>query len=164
MAEFPAGGENRIVDEDGEDPEPEEGYRLLKVPGGYLVRLYRGFQVMETLKKVLKAKKITAGSIQGIGALEDIELGYYHLDKKEYSRKTLSGTWELVSWMGNISYLDSQPFIHAHAVLSDAEMNTRGGHFFEALVAVTLEAYIVTAPEEIIRLHDEETGLFLMKL
>ena len=42
---------------------------------------------------------------------------------------------ELVSFEGNITLKDNQPFLHAHVVLSDHDMNTFGGHLFETTIA-----------------------------
>ena len=165
MDEFPNGGETRIGDGEGEEPQPEnKAYSYKKVPGGYLLRLHRGFRVNESLIEFLEAQKIESGCLQAIGAIEDIELGYYFLDQKKYGRQKLEGVWEVVSFMGNISFLDGKTFVHAHAMLSDENMNSRGGHFFEGLVAVTLEVYIQPFPDRINREFDEETGLFLLDL
>jgi len=37
---------------------------------------------------------------------------------------------------GNVALKEGEPFIHAHVVLSDHNMQTLGGHLFETTVGV----------------------------
>ncbi len=135
---------------------------FLEVEGGYLLRLMKGAPVMHTLEAFLARQEIYGGVISAIGALEAVELGYFHREKREYQRRKFSGVYELVSFTGNISRVEGKPFVHAHAVLSDAEYRPIGGHFFEGIVAVTVEAYIRRLSGNIRRTPDEETGLKLL--
>ena len=67
-------------------------------------------------------------SLSVIGALSRAELGYYDQVSQKYGRIQIEEPVELVSCSGNISMRDDQPFVHAHAVLSDREGKVRGGH------------------------------------
>jgi predicted DNA-binding protein with PD1-like motif len=134
------------------------------VEGSYVVRLQRGSRVMETLNEFIKAKKIAAGVVSAIGAVEDVELGYFRLSDRQYLRKHFPDIYELVFFSGNISYVKGEPFVHAHAVLSDPDYRPIAGHFFDGTVAVTLEVYVTVFEEKITRSHDEETGLNLLDL
>jgi predicted DNA-binding protein with PD1-like motif len=134
------------------------------VEGGYILRLQRGARVMETLNKFIKAKKIAAGMISAIGAVEDVELGYFRLSDKQYLRKHFPDIYELVSFSGNISYVEGEPFVHTHAVLGDPDYRPVAGHFFDGTVAVTMEIYITVFKEKITRSPDDETGLKLLNI
>jgi predicted DNA-binding protein with PD1-like motif len=134
------------------------------VEGGYLLRLQRGARVMETLLKFIKTKQIAAGVVSAIGAVEDVELGYFRLADKQYLRKHFSDIYELVSFAGNISYINNEPVVHAHAVLSDPGCQPVAGHFFDGTVAVTMEVFLRVFEEKITRSLDEETGLNLLDL
>ncbi len=48
-----------------------------KIAGGYLVRLDREEEVIETLASFVAAQKIPCGILQGIGAVNNLELGYF---------------------------------------------------------------------------------------
>lgn len=134
------------------------------VQGGYLLRLPRGARVMETLLDFIREKNIGGGALSAIGALEEVELGYFRLSDQQYLRKKLEGIYELVSFTGNLSYVDGQPMLHAHAVLGDPGFQTVAGHFFDGTVAVTLEVHLTVFSEKVARRRDEETGLNLLDL
>lgn len=134
------------------------------VEGGFLVRLHRNEEVNETLTNFLKEQEIQGGIVSGIGAVEKVTLGYFDRDKKEYLRREFNEIYEVVSYQGNISYVDDEPFIHAHIILGDREYKTHAGHFFEGTVAVTMEIFIKAFGEKIIREADNDLQLNLLKL
>ena len=114
----------------------EEGKVLIIVP--------KGEKLVATLTRELTELKIKGGLISGLGALKDVELGYYHLEEKSYLRKTFSEMdYELISLTGNLALKDGSPFIHVHAALGDDKFQVFGGHLFEAVVAVTVEVTVV---------------------
>lgn len=142
----------------------DRGLTFRAVEGGYLLRLQRGARVMETLLAFIKAKQIAGGTVSAIGALEDVELGYFRLSDQHYLRKKVSGIYELISFSGNISYVAGEPFVHAHVILGDPEFQSLAGHFFNGTVAVTMEVYLTEFKEKITRSPDQETGLNLLDL
>lgn len=131
---------------------------------GFLIRIDRKEEVTSTLTKFLEENEIQAGSVQGLGALKDVELGFYDLEARTYLRKTIPETVELIQYMGNITLLEGKPFIHAHAVVSGSDFIARSGHFFEGVVAVTGEFLVTPADWNVNRAMDEEVGLNLMDL
>lgn len=130
----------------------------------FLLRMDRGERVRNTLDGFLQQQGVASGYLQGIGALEQVELGYYSIPDRRYLQRTMPGVYELLSLSGNITTVDGQPFVHAHAVLSDAHFRTLGGHFFDGLVAVTLELVIRPFPESVQRAEHADFGLNLLKL
>ncbi len=138
--------------------------RSRAVAGGYLVRLDRGEEVMETLTSFLARKKIGAGVLQGIGAVEKIELGYFDLARKRYRTRKIAPVAEVVSLLGNISFLDGHPFIHAHIIIAGPDQKVLGGHFVRATVAITLEVFIRVIRSRVNRARDEATGFNLWRL
>ena len=85
--------------------------RSRAVEGGFLLRFDRGEKLPEALGAFCREQRITSATAQAIGALEDIELGYYDLPAKKYERTRLSGSWELVSMMSVIATSASSPFL-----------------------------------------------------
>jgi predicted DNA-binding protein with PD1-like motif len=132
--------------------------------GGFLVRVERGEEITRALTDFLKAEGIRAGTVTGIGGIADVDLGFYHLTSKTYQHKTIPGNLELVHYSGNITVVDDEPFIHAHAVVSGADYKAYAGHFFTAEVAITGEFTIRPADWEVSRSPDEATGLNLMDI
>ena len=134
------------------------------IKGGFLVRLFRGEKVTETLLAFISEREIQGGSLCGIGAIEKVTLGYFDRRKKEYLRREFDDIYEVVSYIGNISYVKDEPLIHAHIVLGDREFRSHAGHFFEGTVAVTMEVFIKVTDEKIIREKDEDLQLNLLHL
>ena len=136
--------------------------RALGFDGGHLVRLDRGEGVTESLTAFLKEREIRGGWLSGIGGVENAELGFYDLASRTYRRRRVEGTVELIHYAGNITMLDGEPFIHAHAVVSGADFRPLSGHFFEARVAVTGEFVIRPAAWGAKRGLDDVVGLNLI--
>ncbi|NOX37552.1 MAG: DNA-binding protein [Calditrichaeota bacterium] len=131
---------------------------------GYVIRLQKGEAVTRSLHDFFRKQQISAAILWAIGALEKVRLGYFDRQQKQYLEKEFPGVYELVSFTGNVSRVDGEPFLHAHAILGDPNYATFGGHFFEGTVAVTMEVVLFTLPSIIQRKLDEETGLKLWHL
>lgn len=130
----------------------------------YLIRLHKDEPVFSSLEKFCKKEKIQCGTFNGIGALKNCELGFYHLDKKEYERKMFPEEAELLSLVGNVSLLENKPFLHIHTVLGASDFSTYGGHLFSADVAVTAEIIFRPLKLEIHRGFEESIGLNLLQM
>ncbi len=121
-----------------------------------------GDELLTSLMGFAKEENIAAGSIQAIGALQDFELGYYYLNKKEYGRKKFNEIAELISCSGNLARREGNPFIHIHVAMGRDDFSVIGGHLFSGIVAVTAEVILFPFPEKMDRTYDERTGLFLL--
>ena len=131
----------------------------------YTLRLERGEEVIGALTEWVKERGITAASMVGIGALEQVELGYYELPTKTYHRHTFPEDYELLNLTGNVSLLeDGETFVHAHVTIGGRDYSTKGGHLFSARVAVTVELVLTPLPGQIRRAFDEACGLKLWRL
>jgi uncharacterized protein len=128
----------------------------------YLVRFEPGEILPDALTALAKDRNWSCGSIQAIGAVEDVILGYYDLHKKEYIRIAVEGEVEVVSLSGNLSRLSETPLWHMHILVSDREARVQGGHLFALKVAVTLECWIEIHDRVVNRKMDEHTGLNLL--
>jgi len=132
--------------------------------GRLLLGLRRGEEIHESIIETVANHQIGHAIVSGIGAIEDVVIGAYLLDEREYVRRELEGGWEVLSLTGNVGWLDGKPFPHLHVVVSDRDCNVLGGHLFSARVHVTLELVLWTGPERLRRSFDEETGLKLWDL
>jgi predicted DNA-binding protein with PD1-like motif len=142
-------------------------YRLLDERDGrrtYAVALDAGEQVMGTLTDLARELSLIGSSISGIGGFQHATLGYFDAERNGFVENVVDEQVELLSFQGNIAEQeDGSPKIHAHVVLGRSDATTRGGHLVEAVVRPTLEAIIVESPEHLHRLHDDKTGLVLLK-
>ncbi|MDP3559672.1 MAG: DNA-binding protein, partial [Legionellaceae bacterium] len=112
--------------------------------GSIVIVLNKGDKLVENLTHLMTQHGVKGGLISGVGALKEVELGYYELENKTYLRKTFQEEdYELLSLNGNITLKDNAPYIHVHAVLGKSNFSTFGGHLFEAVVAVTAEITVI---------------------
>jgi predicted DNA-binding protein with PD1-like motif len=135
-----------------------------KIKDGYIIRLQKGEEIISTLSDFADKYKIEGGFVYGIGTVNNIVLGYYETEKKNYLKKSFKGDFELVSLMGNISLLKGKPMVHAHIVISDANFTCLAGHLFSGTIAMTGEFVILLTKDAIERVLDPETGLNLLQL
>ncbi|MCP4914849.1 MAG: DNA-binding protein [Oligoflexia bacterium] len=136
----------------------------LKDGNTFFIRLIKDENIFKSLEEVAKAEGLTCAHINGIGAIKNVELGFYHLESKHYDRKTFSGEYELLSLVGNLSLLDGKPFYHIHTSMGCEDFSVKGGHLFNADCAVTVEIELRALPFEIERKMDEGIGLNLLSM
>jgi|TARA_B100001964_G_scaffold14035_1_gene14615 predicted DNA-binding protein with PD1-like motif len=125
----------------------------------FLAYIQKDEPVMKNLTSICKKNDIFNGQISGIGAVNCIEIGAYDLSSKKYLRKIYKEIHELVSFQGNVTLKDGNPFIHAHITLADHDLVTRGGHLFEMKVAVVGEFIIRKVDSNVYREFNDDIGL-----
>ena len=131
--------------------------------GTFLITLKPGEQLRHCLEKACLDWDIPSGAVSGIGGLCQVELGYWRASQADYQRKTLAGSFELLTLLGNISLYQGRPFAHLHVTLADENLQVVGGHFFEATVTATAELFLT--PCDLIERHwDAHIGAALWKL
>ena len=128
------------------------------------MRLERGEEAIEALTSLVTKNKIPCGFLQGIGTIDNVELGYFDVKAKRYKTKKIKQTLEVVSLLGNISYKEKKPFVHVHVSLADSNQKLVGGHFFRGTVAVTLEIFIRVVKGKLNRFQDREMGFYFWDL
>lgn len=137
--------------------------KVIKIDDGYLIILKKGEEVIETLTDFCIKNKINSGFVSGIGAVEDIKIGYFDERRKEYLYSEIKKSCEVLSMTGDISLKQSTPFLHLHIVLGKEDFSAIGGHLVKAIVSATLEVFIFHYNKKFLRNFDEETGLYLIK-
>ncbi len=130
----------------------------------FYIRIDKGEEIISNLKSFCEVNKIRAGLISGLGSVTHAELGLYDIENKVYLKKEMSGIFEIASMSGNISQMDGRPYLHIHAVLSDADCKTYGGHFASGVVGATCEIIITPFNGVVERFYNDEIGLNLMDI
>ncbi len=125
-----------------------------------LVKLERGEEFLPSLLKALEDKGVTSGVVtEGIGALEEFELGWFDPDTREYVRNRFETSHELLSMQGTVT-LGSDPPIHVHCSLANEHHAVVGGHLFGGTVSVLAEVAIDSLGEvRLERKVNPKTGL-----
>lgn len=131
---------------------------------GILVLLDRGDTLPDALADAVRQAGISCAWIRGIGALSDVELGYFDIGTRQYQRRTFEGSFELVSLQGDLAWSDNAPILHLHAAIAGPDLQLMGGHLFGATVSVTGEVLILPLDARIERTADAWSGLKLWSL
>lgn len=98
--------------------------------------------LLEQINNFCIEKNIKTGMINAIGAVQNIRLGYFDQNTKQYSAlEDLSekGPFEIVNCTGNVSLKDEKPFCHLHIVVSDRDGKCFGGHLMPGVKVFALE-------------------------
>ncbi len=127
----------------------------------YLLRLFRGEDILESLQKFCKHNPdIGSGQIQGIGAVSAAKIGFF--DGTKYLVNTFTENLEIVSLLGNVA---QNQIVHLHGIFGRIDGSCIGGHIMSGcIVSVTCEIQISVFDPQVIREEDPHTKLKLLKL
>lgn len=138
--------------------------RHAEVEGGWLVRLEAGEKLPAAIAAFCRARGVPAATVSGLGALSDVELGYYDVGAKRYERTRLAGSWELLALTCTVAEWQGEPFAHTHVLVSGPDFSVRGGHLFEGTVSVTAELRVVAIRQPVRRAMDPAFSLHFLDL
>ena len=130
----------------------------------HFLRLDRGEDVAASITAYCDEAGIRSAAVSGIGAIEDVEIGYYDLATRRYLKRRLEGIYELIFLAGNITRVDGNAFMHAHVTLGARDFTVTGGHLFGGKIAVTGEIFITEAGMALTREMNDEIGLKLISM
>ena len=124
-----------------------------------LITMAKGDFINQTFEYFAEIKGVQCAWLNGIGALENPEIGYYSIKDKSYHRKHFKGEFELTSLIGNITMKEGEPFAHTHITFSDTNYKVFGGHLFDAQITAAGEFIMKTGSKKLNREMNYEIGL-----
>jgi predicted DNA-binding protein with PD1-like motif len=124
------------------------------------VRLDRGTDMLQGLNEAAGKLGIEAGTVQVIGAVTELVVGYFDQGRKEYRTTSIPSSFEIGSGIGNVSIKEGQPFVHLHVVATGPDGAAIGGHLMEGTKVYVVEAYFrrLGGPPPV-REQDDDIGL-----
>ena len=128
----------------------------------YILIFDKGDELINTLKRFAEKHGVVASHFTAIGAFQDVTLGYFDRDQKDYLQIPVNEQVEVLSLVGDISGDYGKPQVHAHVVVGKRDGTAHGGHVLEAHVWPTLEVVLEETPKRLGRRFDPETGLTLI--
>ena len=130
-----------------------------KVGEKIFVSLQSGDLINKSLAEISVKENISNAWINGIGAIDSVEVGYMDVVNKKYQKRNFNDNYELISLIGNITIKDGEPFLHTHIAFSDTEYKVFGGHLFDAKITATGEIILTVADSKIDRQFNENVGI-----
>lgn len=134
-------------------------------PKTFVVILDTDDEILSSLKDFAQTKHLGGSSFKAIGALRDVELGWFDWESKKYKTAVkLQEQVELLSLIGDIALKDDEPQIHAHLVIGRQDGTAHGGHLLSATVRPTCEIVITESPQHLQKQIDPESGIALIRV
>ncbi|MBB5183151.1 PPC domain-containing DNA-binding protein [Catenisphaera adipataccumulans] len=126
----------------------------------YVVRIDRGEEVMEQLKKFAEAEAIQTAKIEGLGAADHVEMGLYDVGKQAYESHTFDQPMEISQINGSITRAGGEPYFHLHINVCDEKQISYGGHLNACRISGTCELFVTVIDGCVGRQKDPKgTGL-----
>ncbi|CAN5791325.1 hypothetical protein BH23GEM3_BH23GEM3_19270 [soil metagenome] len=135
-----------------------------ETPSGYFLVLDRGDEVIDSITAFATRTGVRAAGLSGLGAVQRLTLGFYDVAAGGDERQSWQEDLEVAALEGNLAEVDGGPFPHVHGVFGRRDFSTLAGHVFEAVVSVTLEITVVTAPDPMRRQRVDFCNLKLIDL
>ena len=132
-------------------------YRIEK--NKIFIKIAQNELINKSFEKLAESNNIGCAWVNGLGAIQNPEVGYYSISKKSYCKKKFSGDYELLSLIGNISMKDGKHFSHTHITFSDTNYRVFGGHLFDAKVTAAGEFIMFPGNKNINRDMNAKIGL-----
>jgi hypothetical protein len=123
-----------------------------------------GDRVIEGLEAFAVKANLWGAHFTGIGAFQQVTLGYFDWETKSYKKIPVDRQVEVLTLAGDVALWEGRPKVHAHVVIGSSDGTAQGGHLLEAQVRPTLELIITETPVHLRREMDKETGLPLIRL
>ena len=125
----------------------------------YVIRMDRGEEILSTLNSLCEKESIRLAAVEAIGAVDRAVVGLYDVGEKVYHRKEFNEPMEIASLLGTVTEKEGKPYLHLHATLCDADMQTHGGHVNELHISATCEMVLRLLPGQVGRRQDDVTEL-----
>lgn len=122
-----------------------------------------GEEAVAGLEQFAAENRLSASSLQAIGAFEKATLGYFDWRAKDYKRIEIGEQVEVLSLTGDVALNGGKPQVHSHVVLGKSDGTAHGGHLLAAYVRPTLEVILTETPAHLRKQHDPESGLALIR-
>jgi len=120
---------------------------------------------MKNLLNFAKENRLGGSHFTAIGAFQEVTLGYFDWQRKDYNRIPVREQVEVVSLVGDVAEDDKGgPKVHAHVVVGRSDGLALAGHLLDGRVRPTLELILTESPVHLRRRHDAESGLALIRL
>ncbi len=100
----------------------------MNVADVHLFRLPTGSDLYDEITAYARLHGVRAGTLTFLGAVRRASLRYFDQDARAYVDFDLDRHLEILSGVGNVSLLEGEPFLHAHAVFGARDGKAFGGH------------------------------------
>jgi predicted DNA-binding protein with PD1-like motif len=140
-------------------------YKLVdEKPKTFVLVFEANDELAKGLSEFAFEQKLASASFKAIGALSSVRLGWLNWETRQYETSvSMDEQVELLSLIGDIALRDSEPQVHAHAVVGKRDGTAHGGHLLDARVRPTCEVVLTESPAHLRKEFDPTVGIALIK-
>jgi predicted DNA-binding protein with PD1-like motif len=126
----------------------------------YMLVFDVGDEVTKGLLEFAAEAHLEGSHFTAVGAFQDVVLGWFDWDAKEYRPNPIPEQVEVVSFAGNVALApNGEPGLQAHVAVAKRDGSAWGGHLLEAHVRPTLEVVPTESPTHLRRKVDPRYGI-----
>jgi len=133
-------------------------------PNTYAVIFETGDEVTAGLATFVQQRGLRACHFTAIGGFQDVTLGYFDWNRKDYNPIPISEQVEVISLIGDVALDRDVPKVHAHVIVAKRDGTAHGGHLLNAHVRPTLELILTEAAGELRKSYDPQSKLDLIRV
>ena len=107
-----------------------------------LLRLDPGDEICASIQALAAREGIALAQVSGIGATDDMDVGVFDIEAKDYRVYHFTGNHEITALVGNVTVKDGVPWPHLHISAAARGAGVVGGHLKRAVVNITAEIFV----------------------
>ena len=135
-----------------------------KFSQGYVLRLDPGEEIVASLTRLVEQEQVQLGSVTAIGAANDVTIGIFSTQEKQYHARRYQGDYEISALVGNVTRKEGKPYLHLHITIGNpATGEVHAGHLTSATISATLELFLPVWDGQAGREFSDQVGLNLFR-
>ena len=105
------------------------------------------------------------GSVTAIGAANDVTIGIFSTQEKQYHARRCQGDYEISALVGNVTRKEGEPYLHLHITIGNPVTGeVHAGHLTSATISATLELFLQVWDGQVGREFSDQVGLNLFRV
>ncbi|WP_419418624.1 PPC domain-containing DNA-binding protein [Legionella sp. D16C41] len=117
----------------------------------FILSLKEGDSLFQSIINYVSYANLKSAIINGLGALTNVRIGFYHRDTQQHTTKLFQEAHEIASLTGNVTLIDNDWFVHIHVALAGDDFQVFGGHLISAEASASTEILITPLNDTIQR-------------
>ena len=135
-----------------------------KFSQGYVLRLDPGEEIVASLTRLVEQEQVQLGSVTAIGAANDVTIGIFSTQEKQYHARRYQGDYEISALVGNVTRKEGEPYLHLHITIGNpVPGEVHAGHLTSATISATLELFLQVWDGQVGREFSDQVGLNLFR-
>ena len=135
-----------------------------KFSQGYVLRLDPGEEIVASLTRLVEQEQVQLGSVTAIGAANDVTIGIFSTQEKQYHARRYQGDYEISALVGNVTRKEGEPYLHLHiTIVNPVTGEVHAGHLTSATISATLELFLQVWDGQVGREFSDQVGLNLFR-